>query len=416
MANTGKGMLEGVRVLDFSHMLAGPTATRMMAEMGAEIIKVELTPHGDAIRAFPILKNGQSGYFIQQNRGKKSLCINPKDPRGRAVIEALVPQCDVFLENFSVGAIGRMGFGYEAVKALNPSIIMASVSAFGQEGPLAHLPGFDYIAAAYAGVLDMIGEPDGPPLFPMLAVGDVATGVHALAAINAALFHRARTGKGTFIDVSLLDSYFHMHEVNVQGYSGSGGTFVPKWAGAHHYASAPLGNFKGKSGYVMIIALTPAQWANVARVIGREELASDPAYQTMDGRRERREEINALVQDWMDREPDDETILRKLMEARIPCAPVLSVPQAMDHPHLKERGTVRRIEDRAFGPLDIPGDPLRFSVYPERLPLDAPFLGEHNREILQEVLGMAEDAVAALEKDGVLVSDAGQRGAASPSA
>jgi CoA:oxalate CoA-transferase len=267
------------------------------------------------------------------------------------------------------------------------------------------LPGFDYIAAAYAGVLDMIGHEDGPPLFPMLAIGDVATGVHALAAINAALFRRERAGAGTFIDIALLDCYFHMHEVNVQGYSASGGAFVPKRSGAHHYAGAPLGNFKGKSGWIMIIALTPDQWAAMCRVMGREALATDPDYRTMEGRRQRRDEINAWIQDWIDGEPDDETVLRKLMDARVPCAPVLSVPEAMAHPHHRMRGTVRHIEDRDFGPVDIPGNPLRFSAASAPLPLDTPYLGEHNRAILSDLAGLDVAEIDALEADGVLMAD-----------
>ena len=166
-------ILQGVRVLDFSQALAGPTTTRLMAEMGAEVIKVELAPNGDAARALPYLRNGRSGYYIQQNRGKKSIAIDRKDPHAIELLRKVLEGCDVLVENFAPGAIARLGFGWDTVRAINPRLIMGSISAFGQSGPLSALPGYDYIGAAYAGVLSMIGEPDGPPYFYMLGIGDV---------------------------------------------------------------------------------------------------------------------------------------------------------------------------------------------------------------------------------------------------
>ena len=177
MAETGlKHILDGYKVLDFTQVLAGPTVTRLMAEMGAEVIKVELTPTGEISRALPFLREGRSAYFIQQNRGKKSLCIDAKHPKGLAILKELVKQVDVVLENFAPGVIGRLGLDYEAVKALNPRVIMCSISAFGQTGPLSKLPGYDYIAQAYSGITSMIGEKDGQPYFPLPGIGDVSTG------------------------------------------------------------------------------------------------------------------------------------------------------------------------------------------------------------------------------------------------
>lgn len=244
---SNKHILAAYRVLDFTQVVAGPTATRLMAEMGAEIIKVEISPIGDGTRQLPFMKNGRSSYFLQQNRGKKSLCIDPKTDKGKEIIEKLIEKCDVLIENYAAGVIGRMGFPYERVKEINPSIIMCSISGFGQTGPLSSKPGYDFIAAAYAGVLDNIGYADGPPLFPQLAIGDASTGVHALAAINGALAYRERTGEGQYIDISLIDSYFHMHEVAVQAYSATNGGFVPKRSGHHHFLLHPLGILRARA-------------------------------------------------------------------------------------------------------------------------------------------------------------------------
>ncbi|MEQ8660944.1 MAG: CoA transferase, partial [Gammaproteobacteria bacterium] len=263
-----KHVLNGYRVLDMTHVLAGPTATRLMAEMGAEVVKVEFPPLGDVSRGLPGHRNGRSAYYVQQNRGKYSLCLNVKAPEGQAVIRELITRSDVFIENFAPGVIGRLGFSWEQVHALNPKLVMCSISAFGQQGELSALPGFDYIAQAYSGIMGMIGEPGGPPSFPMAGIGDVMTGVHAAAAIGFALLHRERGGEGQYLDISLLDAYTHCHELNIQYYSMTDGAVVPTRSGHHHFAVCPLGLFKARQGYVCIIALQP-QWPAVCRAIGR---------------------------------------------------------------------------------------------------------------------------------------------------
>lgn len=398
-----KHILDGYRVLDFTQFLAGPTTSRLMAEMGAEVIKVELAPEGDATRALPHRRKGRSGYYIQQNRGKKSVCVDLRTPRGLELIKGLIKDCDVLLENFSPGAIGRLGLGYDVVKALKPQIIMCSISAFGQTGPLAKLPGFDYIAMAVSGVMDMIGHPDQAPYFPMLGIGDVSAGVHALAAINGALLYRHKTGKGQYIDISLLDSYFHAHEINVQAYSGSGGKIMPRRSGHHHYAASPLGLFNCKDGYLFMVVMA-RQWVPLCKVMGREDLAHHPDYATNGKRVERRDEIVQIIENWLkDYNRDD--ALKLLEDMHIPVAPVLSVPEAMAHPHLIEREVVRTIHDRGYGDLKIPGIPLRFSEFPAPLDLQAPYLGEHNREVFGKYLGLASADIDALEAQGVLKSE-----------
>jgi crotonobetainyl-CoA:carnitine CoA-transferase CaiB-like acyl-CoA transferase len=397
-------ILSGYKVLDFTQVLAGPTVTRLMAEMGAEIIKVELTPNGEISRSLPFLKDGRSGYFIQQNRGKKSLCIDVRHPKGQEIIKTLVKQVDVVVENFSPGTIARLGFGYEVVKELNPRVIMCSISALGQTGPLASIPGYDYIGQAYAGVTYMIGDPNGPPSFPMLGLGDVSTGVHGYAAIASALLYRERTGKGQHLDITLLDSYFHCHELNVQLYSGTGGAVQPKRSGSHHYAVSPAGLYKGKSGYLFILCLEH-QWAVLCRAMGKPELIDDPRFATNVKRVEHQAAVIEVIESWIVAQKDDDEAVRILQEGHVPVAPVLSIAEAVNHPHLRARRTVRRVTDRILGELDIPGMPLRFSEFPDELPLQAAFLGEHNEEILTNYLSYTPDQVRQLEAEGVLKQD-----------
>ena len=398
-----KHVMEGFRILDLSQVVAGPTATRLMAEMGAEVIKVELAPAGDLTRAMPFFKNGMSSYFLQQNRGKRSLCVNPKTEKGLEILEQLIAKSDVLIENYAAGVIERMGLGYERVKELNPSIIMCSISGFGQTGPLSNKPGYDFIAAAYAGVLDVIGYPDGVPLFPGLAIGDASTGVHALAAINAALLYRERTGEGQYIDISLIDTYFHMHEVAVQSYSASDGAFVPKRSGHHHLLLHPLGIYKGKGDdeyYSLIVP--PLRWADFCKVLDKPEYGDDPRFSTNEARMEHHQEVIDFIEDWLCAQPSREVILEKFEKGRIAVGPVLSVPEVMEHPHFVERRVIRKVKDKHFGEIDIPGMPLRFSKFTEELQLDTSYLGEHNEEVLGELLSMSAEEVEALTSEGVL--------------
>src|SRR5690606_18494048 len=231
-------------------------------------------------------------------------------------------------------------------------------------------PGFDYIAQAYAGVIDMIGEENGSPYFPGLGMGDVSTGAHAYGAISAALFHRAMGGGGQYLDISLLDCLFHCHEINVQGYDGTNGALVPHRSGAHHFAVAPLGMFKGKEQWLVIIAIG-AQWENLLKVIGCEHCKTDARFADNAGRVKHTQVLIDAIEAWLQTTSSDEEAVRVLEENHVPVAPVLSVPEAMAHPHHNERQTVRTVTDRAFGKLKIPGVPLRFSQYPEHLPLQA---------------------------------------------
>jgi crotonobetainyl-CoA:carnitine CoA-transferase CaiB-like acyl-CoA transferase len=397
-------VLDGYKALDFTQFVAGPTVTKLMAEMGAEVIKVELAPDGDRSRGMPYVKNQRSGYFVQQNRGKLSLCLDPRTAAGQQILRELIPKMDVLVENFAPGVIGRLGFDYENVKALNPRIVMCSVSTFGQAGPLANDPGYDFIGQAYAGVTSLSGEEGGAHFPPMLAIGDVSTGVHGLAAVACALLHRERTGQGQYLDISLLDAYFHYHDIWVQTLSASGGAAQPMRTGLHYAILCPAGMFKAREGYVFVFAWLDHHWVKLCELMGCAEFARDPRFIDNNARVKNRPEVIKLIEGWLASLPDDAAAVELLREARIPSAPVLTVEKAMRHPHLVERQTVQTVQDRILGELQVPGFPLRFSSFPARLELDAPLLGEHNRRILSSYLGYASERISQLESEGVLRS------------
>ncbi len=397
-------VLDGYKVLDFTQIVAGPTCTLMMAEMGADVIKVEAAPKGDPSRAATFLKDGRSGYFVQHNRGKKGICVDLKTREGHDIIADLIRKSDVLVENYSPGTIGRLGFGYEQVKALNPKIVMCSISAFGQTGPLAHEPGYDYLGAAYAGIVSMGGEPEGAPYVIMTALGDVSTGVHAMGAVCAALLYRERTGLGQHLDISLLDSYFHYHEAGVETFSLSKGAFKPTRSGLHSWYAVPAGIFKAKDHYMIIIAPLDHQFLGLCTAMGKPELAQDPRFKLNADRLINLKELVALIEGWLQWSPSDDVSMAALSEYRVPHAPVLSVEEAVNHPHLRQRGTVRTVHDRILGDFDVPGFALRFSEFPKRLELEAPLLGEHNETVLTEYLGYPAARVRELEGKGILRS------------
>lgn len=402
--NARKPLLDGYKALDFTQFVAGPTVTKLMAEMGAEIIKIELAPNGDHCRTFPYVKDRRSAYFVQQNRGKMSLCLDMKTPAAQAIVRDLIPMVDVLVENYAPGVIGRMGFDYENVSKLNPKIVMCSVSTFGQTGPLAPDPGYDFIGQAYAGVTSLSGEADGPYYPPALAIGDVSTGVHAYAAVATALLHRERTGEGQHLDISLLDTYFHYHDLAVELVSASHGEVRLKRMGNQIGALCPAGMFKTATGYLWIFAFQDNHWAKLCEVMGRQDLVRAPNLGDNTSRVANRAEVNKAIDTWLATVPSTDAVLAILREARIPHAPVLTVEEAMQHPHLIERRTVRTVHDRILGDFQVPGFPLRFSAYPDSLELEAPFLGEHNRKILSGYLGFSDDRIAQLERERVLCS------------
>ncbi|ANK82625.1 MAG: hypothetical protein TEF_18850 [Rhizobiales bacterium NRL2] len=397
--------LEGLLVLDFTQFVAGPVCTRALAELGAEVIKIELAPTGDHARRLPVLRNGRSAYFIQQNLGKKSLCVDIHQQRGLDLVQRLVVKADVMVENFSPGVIGRLGLGWEVVHALNPDLILCQISAFGQEGPLANLPGFDHIGQAYSGIMSLIGDPDASPPFVGAAIGDVGAGVSALAALNAALYGRMkRGGGGERIDVSLLDFYFHGHAVALETYTASGGEIEHRRSGPDHMAIAPAGVFKAREGHVVLLPVGEDMWRRLLRAMGRPDLGEDERFHDSPSRYAYRDEIRRIIEAWFAEQPSDAAAINRLQAERVPCAPVLTVADAIRHPQLLERQTVIDIDDPALGPFKVPGSLFRLPDRGDLTSRNAPDLGEHNGEILAEHLGLSAAEIGQLEAGGVLRS------------
>lgn len=250
----------------------------------------------------------------------------------------------------------------------------------------------------------MGGEKDGPPMFPMVALGDVSTGAHAMGAICAALLYRERTGRGQYLDISLLDTYAHYHEASFQIYSLSKGAIVPARSGAHSWYACPAGVFKGRERYLIIIAPLEQHWTKLCEAMGQPGLARDPRFTDNASRLYHLDELVAIIEGWIRSHASDEAAIATLKEHHVPVAPILSVPEALQHPHLRQRGTVRTVHDRILGELEVPGFALRFSAFPQPLELQAPLLGEHNEEILTTWLGYTSEEVRELERRGILCS------------
>lgn len=401
MTNPNSHMLSGFRILDLTRAIAGPTCTRMFAEMGAEVIKVEAAPDGDMTRGYSKFGSERSLHMIQQSLNKKSLCLNLRDADGMAILRKLVPLCDVVVENFRPGIMARMGLDYAALRELREDIILCSISALGQTGPLAESPGYDYIAQAYAGITSMIGDPDSTPSIPAAAIGDVSTGVTAAFAIAAALLDRYKTGLGQHLDVAILDCYYHCHEVNVHQYSGSNGEISHKRNGSHMGYICPAGVFRASGGDVVIMAFAQ-HWADLCAAMERPELVDEAGWTTDAERMTHTEEVIITIEDWLQNFADVDSAIARLEAHGVPCAPLLSVAQTISHPHLVERGTVRTVNDRVAGEFQMPGHPIHSNRYPANNDYDAPLLGEHNNALLSDLLGLSDDELSALKKAGVL--------------
>jgi CoA:oxalate CoA-transferase len=317
------------------------------------------------------------------------------------LVKAMVSKFDVLVENFAPGVMARMGLDYPALKAVNPALIMCSISMAGQTGPLAEKSGFDVIGQAYAGVTDLVGEPDRPPAVLPMAIGDISTGVASALAVAVALIDRMRTGEGQHIDASLVDTYFHMHAHDVPMISLRGDRYHPKREGSQSTVYPP-GVFRANGGYIAVMA--PAhQWSQFIKAIGMPELKDGPRFKDYRSRMKNNAALREIVEQWLARQPSVDAAVEILGKAHIPCAPVLELRDAMRHPQLVGRKTVRRVHDPGLGDFDIPGMPIKFSAWPDRTALKAPRLGEHNEEVLREVLGLSDKEVAGLYAEEVLV-------------
>ncbi len=400
-------ILDGVVVVDLSQYLAGPTCTRMLVELGADVIKIEVPPYGDPGRSFAPRRNQRAGFHVQQNRGKRSVCVDLTRPEGLAAVRRVIANADVVVENFSPGVMARRGLSYESLSADHPGLIMVSISGFGQTGPESDRPAFDFIAQAYSGVMHMTGEPDGPPLFTGIGLADVNAGVHAFAALGYALFRRARTGVGAHLDISMVDALVHMHETGIYAPSMTDGGYEPMRQGRFYQPAQPGGVYRGPQGWIVIFC-TQGQLPGLWTAMGRPDFAVDERFVNNEARLANRDALTEAIESWMSGFETDDAVLEVLGAHRVPASRVNSPADLAANEHLRFRDAVRTVPDPRLGPIDTPGFPLHFDgpQAPARLPLDvvAPDLGQHNHAVLSTLGGYGDDEIEALEAAGILAS------------
>jgi crotonobetainyl-CoA:carnitine CoA-transferase CaiB-like acyl-CoA transferase len=397
--------LAGIRVIDYSHFLAGPHMSRCLSAMGADVIKVERPNAGDAGRASPTIVGGQSGYFMQQNMGKQGLCINLRDPRGLEMMHKLTDSADVFVENYRPGALNKLGLGYEELSKRNEKLVYCSVSAYGHTGPDAARAGFGLIAEAKSGAMSLIGVPGEPPPLFRMPIADMYAGMHGVSAICAALYGRdnARngSGRGQHIDIALYDCMVSMHDFAAQSYLLSGD--LPVQTGHDLPQSTVYGAFTAKDGYLVIAAQMTDTWIALARLIGGEAYAADASLHSQAGRNASREAILAKVRAWT----QSHTVAAccaALDAAGVPAAPVQTIDKVLSDPQTLARGMVVEQNHPTAGKIKLPNLPFRFSDCDTSPRGPAPLLGQHNRSIAAS-LGYSAAEIDALVGEGVLYAE-----------
>lgn len=394
--------LAGIRVIDYSHFLAGPHMSRCLSAMGAEVIKVERPTEGDAGRSTPTIIQGVSGYFLQQNMGKKGLCINLRDKRGLAMMHQLTDTADVFVENYRPGALNRLGLGYDELSGRNPKLVYCSVSAFGHTGPDSQRPGFGLIAEARSGAQSLLGMPGEAPTLFRMPIADMYAGMHGVAAICAALLGRVSSGRGQHIDIALHDCMVSMHDYAAQGYLLNGA--LPVQTGHDLPTSTVYGTFTAQDGYLVIAAQMADTWLAMARLMGGESYAAHAGHWNQTERNAHREDILARVRAWCLAQNSVQHCCEQLDAAGIPAAPVQTIDKVMQDPQTLARGMVVEQNHPVLGKVSLPNLPFRFSDCDTTPSGVAPLLGQHNREIAAG-LGLSEADIDTLVKDGVLYAE-----------
>ncbi|MEZ5881381.1 MAG: CaiB/BaiF CoA-transferase family protein [Nitratireductor sp.] len=393
--------LKGIRVADFTHVIAGPLATQILGDLGAKVTKIEEVTSGDVGRSMAPYIAGQSHYHLAFNRNKRSIGVNLKDPRGLAAVRKIVARSDILVENFSPGSMARMGLGYDDVRAFNPGIIYCSISGFGQEGPLASKGYYDLVGQAYAGVMSTNGEPDGPPVKVGIPIGDTSGSLFAVIAILSALHGRRKSGEGKYIDLSLYDCLLSVL-ANYGGYYLARDV-QPQRTGSKHYYSVPYGSFSARDGDVVIGVFTDVQWQSFCAVLGLQQLARDDRFSNAAGRVEHREQIDAAVNQRLSQLSAEE-VVSLLDSASIPCGPVHDIGQALFHPHAQLRRMVKNVTHGDYGAVRVISHP--FGGLGASMMSAPPLHGEHSGEILSEI-GMPAKKIMELMSQGVVTAPPG---------
>lgn len=390
------GPYQGLRVLDFTHVIAGPFCTRLLADLGADIVKVE-PASGDIMRQLPIqYEEGMSSAFAQYNCGKRSVGLNLKHPDGLDLVKRLIGWADVVVENFSPGAMDRLGLTWEEIHRLNPRAVLLSISLFGRTGPYAHISGHGSTAEAYSGLMSLTGQEGGPPSHFGTPLADMSAGVHALAALGAALYDRSRTGEGTLVDISSFDCLFTMIDQAVGQVVFSGGSRHFGRYGVKHPQTVPSGVLAAGNGeHIVFGAVGDAAWAKLAEAMGQPGLASDERFADIESRIANRMALYEIIDAWGLTFPDADSLVAHLRGRGLPGARIRTVEETVGDPHLLERGTLQPVEFGSVGTRLVQSAPYAISgqtIGPQSPP---PRVAEHTDEVLAEILGMSPEDIRA---------------------
>lgn len=394
--------LTGYRIIDLGQIYNGPYCTLLLAFMGAEVIKVEPL-QGEIVRQRDTVTRMPFPYLML-NSNKKSVTLNLKHPEGKALFRELVEQGDVVLENYAVGVMDRLGFGYEELRKINPQIIYASSSGYGRGGPYSHYSAMDLTVQAVSGVMAITGFPDNPPVKAGPAFSDFTSGIHFYAAVVTALLRRERTGKGCMVEVAMHDTMYPPLMSNLGSYYEKG-YVVPRTANRHGgLAIAPYNTYPTSDGWMAIFCVTDAHWQTFCRVMGQENLLTDPRFATNTDRARNMEAVDAIVGDWS-RQFTRAQLTTLLTESGVPCGPVLTLDEVADDPHLKQRQMIVELDHPVKGPVKVIGCPLKFYSEDGLMQIDvlpAPGVGQHNEEVYTSLLDHKPEELEHWRAEGII--------------
>jgi crotonobetainyl-CoA:carnitine CoA-transferase CaiB-like acyl-CoA transferase len=394
------GILDGIKVLDFTQVYSGPFCTLLLKDLGAEIIKVERPGSGDLTRNdIPHTEGMEGGAYIILNRGKKSLTVDLKTGQGCDICKELVKKVDILVENFSPGTMDKLGLGSKEMCALNPRLIYASLSAYGQTGPMKDYPGFDPVAQAMGGMTAVTGFPDRPTRTGV-SIADFSSGFFTALSIVSALFHRQRTGEGQTIDISMQDCVWQLTSIEYSPYYFLNGQDPPR-LGNGHSAMIPCNLYPTKDGHVIISAGVLVQVHRLYTAMGRQDLIDTPLGKNQNERYHHRSEIDKIISDWSITKTTDE-VISLLKDADVPCTRLPTFSEVCNDPQLLSRNMIIEVEQAISGKVKVPGSLFKFSKTPGNIRYPAPLLGEHNQEILSEMLGYTEEKITQFSNEGAI--------------
>lgn len=392
--------LSGVKVLDLTRIVSGPFATMLLGDLGAEIIKIEEPASGDESRTYgPPFINGESAYFLSVNRNKKSCAINLKTPEGISLIRELALKSDVLIENFRPGTLKKFGLSYEDLKKQNPGLIYCAITGFGQTGPDSHRPGYDLIIQGESGVMDITGDPDGPPTKVGTSIADLLTGQYASQGVLAALVERSRTGEGRRVEVAMYDCLASLLTFNAGGYFATGNT--PKRKGNSHPSIVPYETFETSDGWINIGVANDKFWGSFCKIIDRLDLQNDPKFAMASDRVKNRLELLPIIKEIIKSNKKSYWI-RLLEEAGIPSGMIKNVGEVCDSEQLISRGMILNMPHPTAGIVKNIDSPLRFDDRNEEVHSAPPILGQHTREILSHILKISPVEIRLLEEKGAI--------------